>query len=314
MAHEDTALIKRIVRKAHSFYKLLTEKSKNHWRLTDLEAGVKAGYKYNFGMELDLAEPTTFTEKIQWYKLYYDNLVLNECVDKYRFKEYIKNQLGEGIYTIPIFGVWDNIGDLMRDWDSLPEELVLKSTVQSDGNFIKLIHHRSAVNKAALRKECKAWFKTKNTLINSYCRAYYGLKPRIIAEKYEKEIGDQLYDYKVFCFGGQPFCVYVAEDHFKDSVNGKDYPISFFDLDWNLMNVSYGEHAVKQVHKPERFDEMIELSKKLSEDFPFVRVDFFQTSERLYIAEMTFYPGGGFVPYHPQEFDQQMGELFALPL
>lgn len=245
-----------------------------------------------------------FTEKLQWYKVNYRHPDMSRIVDKYDFKDYIKQKLGEG-YTIPIYGVWDSVKALEKDWESLPEEFCLKSTVQSDGRFIKLIHKKSEVDFRELRKELKKWFNERLTLINSY----YGCKPRILAEQYVKQVGDQLYDYKIFCFSGVPHCAYVATNHFESS----EYPITFYDLEWNRMNVKYGKHPNEELDKPYHFKEMIEISKILSKEFPFVRVDFFDTKDKLLMAELTFYPGGGNTPYNPISFDKELGDLFILP-
>ena len=131
-------------------------------------------YESRHGYRFDINNPVTFTEKLQWYKIYYDNAYLEKVVDKAYFKDYIKEILGEG-YTIPIYNVYSNIKELMADWDNLPEEFVLKSTVQSDGKFIEVIRKKSEVNTDELIAEVKEWFNPYNTLINSFCRAYYRL-------------------------------------------------------------------------------------------------------------------------------------------
>lgn len=191
----------------------------------------------------------------------------------------------------------------------LPTEFCLKANLQSDGRCIKIIHDKNHVDFDVLKKEVSLWFKIENTLINSADRNFYKSTPKVFAEEYMTNFEDQLYDYKLFCFDGEPYCVYVAQDHF-----GKDGShISFYDLNWNKMNVRYGNHIVGDAVKPKHFDEMVALSRKLSEGFPFVRVDFFDTDEKLYLAELTFNPGGGFTPYYPESFNEKMGEMFVLP-
>ena len=119
---------------------------------------------------------------------------------------------------------------------------------------------------------------------------------------------DQLYDYKLFCFNGEPYCVYVAQDHF-----GKDGShISFYDLDWNKLDVRYGKHILGDAEKPKHFDQMVEIAKKLSKGFPFVRVDFFDTDEHVYVAELTFAPGGCVTQYHPESFNKTLGDLMTI--
>lgn len=289
------------------------EKPKNKWPTERLVMNLKKGYLHDHGRELNMDNPVLFTEKLQWYKVFYDNENLTRAVDKYLFKGYIAEKLGEG-YTIPYYGVYDSVKSLIDDWSSLPDTFILKSTVQSDGRFIKVIHNKSAIDPTSLKRELKEWLIVKNTLVNSYCRAYYGAVPRIIAEKYVEQIDNQLFDYKIFCFKGVPYCAYAAMDHFKNGTNSNEYPISFYDMEWNLLDVQYGNHKIEEIPKPIHFEQMKEIAKKLSEEFPFVRVDFFDTEEKLYIAELTFYPGGGNTGYHPLDFDEELGKNFILPI
>lgn len=165
---------------------------KNKWPLDKLVEGAMERYRTVLGgKEFDVNNPVTFPEKLFWYKLFWDNDELVRIVDKYLFKSYIKEKLGDG-YTIPLIGVWETIGELERDWNNLPEEFCLKSTLQSDGQFIIFIHNRSEVDFSTVKKEVKKWFKVNNTLINSYCRAYYNATPRVIAEEYMETIAGQL--------------------------------------------------------------------------------------------------------------------------
>ncbi len=267
-------------------------------------------YERLLGYRMDISHPRTFTEKLQWYKLFYEgNGKLIELVDKFLFKQYIREKLGDG-YTIPLYGMWTSVKELKKDWDQLPEEFVLKSNLQSDGKFIKFIHKKSDVNFCDLESELKKWLNPKFLLINGFCKAYHDGVPRIIAEQYLENVKDQLFDYKFFCFDGNPYCVYVAQDHFGEDGSH----ISFYDLNWNKLNVQYGNHIVGDALRPKHFEEMKEISEKLSRDLPFVRVDFFDTDDHLYVAELTLYPGGGYTPYKPESFNEKMGELFKLPI
>lgn len=280
--------------------------TKNHWPKCMLEYGNMQLYKQKQGYTFDINNPRTFTEKVQWYKTRFIRPDLVRYVDKYLFKELIAEKLGGG-KTIPMYASWTTVKDMRNSWASLPEKFCLKSNLQSDGNFIKIIE-KSKTNLNDLCKETEEWLKPKNLLIHSFCTAYYKAVPRIIAEEYMANFEDQLYDYKFFCFDGKPFCVYVAQDHF-----GKDGShISFYDMEWKKMDVKYGKHIVGNAPKPKHFDEMVEIAKKLSEGFPFIRVDFFDTDEKLFMAELTFYPGGGFAPYHPVSFNEEMGKIFDL--
>ena len=282
--------------------------SKSTWTDDRRAKAAMDQYEMAHGYRFDIKHPTHFTEKVVCYKLFYQRDDLVRVVDKYLFKDYIREKLGDG-YTIPLIGAWENIEDFARDWDSLPEEFCLKSTLMSDGRCIKFIHHKSQEDRDALFREVKSWLNPKNTLINSFCRAYYNAVPRVLAEEYKTEVGDQLYDYKVFCFDGEPECFYVATDHFPGQLSH----ISFYDLDWNRLDVRYGKHPNCDVKKPRTCEEMLRISRILSKDFPFVRVDFFETPDQLYVAELTIYPGGGLTPIFPESYNRELGEKFRLP-
>lgn len=274
-------------------------------------------YKHRMGYMFDIKNPRTFTEKIQWYKFFYNNPLCPYIVDKVTFKKYIEDKLGPE-YTIPLYASWFNVQDFENQWFStrggLPQEFCLKANLQSNGRCIKIIHSKDAVDFAALKDEVSKWFKIENTLANSADRHFYDSTPQVFAEAYMSNFDGQLYDYKFFCFNGKPFCMYTAIDQFEDGVNTDAYPIMFYDLEWNKMDVKYGHHPNNgEVPRPIHYAEMQEVAKILSDGFPFVRVDFFDTEEKLYLAELTFNPGGGFVPYFPESFNEKLGELFVLP-
>ena len=283
---------------------------KNKWPLFLLRSRLMADYKKRHGYKMILKNPKTFTEKLQWYKLYFKgDGHLERIVDKYLFKDYIKEHLGEG-YTIPLLGAWTDINQLEKDWSSLPEEFCLKSTLQSDGNCIKFIHNKSSIPFDTIKKELKEWLNPKKTLINSFCKAYYNATPRILAEEYMQNVKDQLFDYKFFCFDGEPFCIESAKERF----NEEDTHFTFYDLEWNKLNVTSGNHPNGDVPCPFHLDDMINLSRYLSKGFPHIRVDFFDTKNKLYVAELTLYTAGGYSRYEPESFNIKMGELFKLPL
>lgn len=285
-----------------------TTKTINEWPQEKLIKGVMDCYERRMGYRFDIRNPKLFTEKLQWYKVFYECNVFGNITDKALFKEYVKKHLGDG-YTIPVFGVWDNLKDLERDWNSLPEEFVLKANLQSDGRNIKVIHKKSEVNFRELKKELKLWMKPWNTLLNSWDCHFYNSTPKILAEVFMSNFDDILYDYKLFCFDGEPYCMYVAKNDFGIPT----YPITFYDMSWERIPVMYGSHSNEDSNKPDHFDEMVEIARKLSSGFPFVRVDFFDTPEKLYVAEMTFAPGGGCTPYKPVSFNEKLGELFKVP-
>lgn len=286
-----------------------TTKTINQWPQEKFINGVMDCYERHMGYRFDIQHPKLFTEKLQWYKIFYERDDFADITDKYLFKSYVRDRIGDG-YTIPCYGAWTNVREIEKAWDSFPEEFVIKANLQSDARNIMIIHHKSEISFKVLKRELERWLKIRNTLINSWDWHFYNGTPRILVEKYMANYKDQLYDYKFFCFNGNPYCIYVAQDHFGESGSR----ITFYDTQWNKLNVKYGKHIVGNVPKPKHFDEMMAISKILSLGFPFVRVDFFDTDAHLYVAELTFAPGGGVTPYHPESFNKELGEMFTLPL
>ena len=261
----------------------------------------------NLGYFPNLKNPKSFNEKINWMKLNYDNPIAGRCTDKYEFKNYIKEKLGDG-YTIPLFGVYDDVNDI--DFDSLPNKFVIKSTVSGSGMGIQIVKDKSKLDIDNLKYKFNNFLADwKNIYYSSLPIQYKHSSPRIIIEEYMEQIAGQLYDYKFYCFNGEPKLVYVATDHFPGVVS----KISFYDLNWKKLPIKYGLHSNKKtIEKPKNFDEMIRISKILSKEFPFVRVDFYETDEKVYVGEMTFTPGGGYGKYTPTEWDYKLGEWINL--
>lgn len=278
------------------------------WPIEKAIKGDMLSYKRHMGYVFDIQNPVTFTEKLQWYKFFYHHDSFGKITDKYLFKKYVKDRIGDG-HTIPLYGVWYNVNDLEKSWSSLPEKFVLKANLQSDGRNIKIIHNKSSINFKKIKSQLKAWLDIRNTLANSWEYNFYRSTPCILAEEYMSNFADQLYDYKLFCFNGEPYCTYVAMDHWGEQGSY----ISFYDLEWNKMNVKYGSHINCEAPCPKHYREMLDLAKILAKEFPFVRVDFFDTEDKLYVAELTFTPGGGVTKYNPESFNRTLGDLFILP-
>ena len=282
---------------------------KCNWPAERLIAEDMDVYEKGHGHRFDFNHPVTFTEKLLWYKRNFSgDGRLDRVVDKIEFKSYIEERLGAG-HTIPLIGYWSDIKGLKRGWASLPNAFCLKSSISYGGNNILVVKDKSTADLNQILRTIREWFKPENTSLNSFGSAYYSTTPRVLAEEYMSNVENQLYDYKFFCFKGELFCVYVAMDHF-----GRDGShISFYDMDWNQLDVQYGDHIVEKAQCPKHFSQMKKYASILSKDFPFVRVDFFDTEDELYLAEMTLYPGGGHTPYHPESFDLEMGKHFILP-
>lgn len=269
-------------------------------------------FERTYGYRFDLYNAKSFTEKIHAYKLLYSNPEIGHIVDKYDFKSYIKQNLGNDGFCAKAYGVYETMDEFKKAWEQLPKEFVLKSTISSDGKNIIFVKDKSTADFNSICKEVKKWFNPRNTLLNSFSLGYYNQKPRVLAEEWLHIISDNgnLIDYKFFCFDGVVRLVYTTSRTFVDF----DYPRTFFDLNWNKINASLGYHPTAETaEKPKHFEEMIEICKKLSKGFPFVRMDFYDSDERPMLGEMTFYPTGGFMPIEPQSLDLELGGLMNIP-
>ena len=293
----------RLGRSDRAIYKMPTEEQ---------VALLKEIWRKKMGTELDLEHPETFNEKLQWYKLYYRHPDMVRCADKVAFKEYAAERLGEG-YTARLLRVWHSPDEVR--FDGLPDRFVVKSNCQDNGRYIAIVRDRNHYDFAALEREIREyWFNPLNLLINGFCHAYHGVIPKVLVEEYIGADAEIPRDCKVFCFGGAPEFCYVTREHFQDGrVDISGYPSGFYSLSWEPLHVKYGSHKVySDAEKPRHFEEMIAISRKLSAGFPFVRVDFFDVEAAVYLAELTFYPGGGMLPYDPPEFAAYMSDRFRL--
>ena len=264
---------------------------------------LKAKYRAVFDRPLCLSKPKHFTEKIQWQKLYDRNPLYHTLVDKAEVKAYVAERIGAE-HVVPTLGVWEDASQI--DWDGLPQQFVLKCTHDSGSTLI-------CTDKASFDREA-ACAKLSAALRDEHWRrerewAYKGVRPRIIAEAY---LGADLADYKIFCFGGKPEFLFVATGR---NVPGRETCFDFFDLSWRHLDIRNGHpNAAETPAKPVHFDEMLRLAEALAEDFPQVRIDFYETPDgRVLFGEYTFCHFGGFVPFEPDEADLRLGEYFKIP-
>lgn len=258
------------------------------------------------GYELNLDAPQTFNEKVMWTKLYYQNPLITTCCDKFAVKEYVKQILGED-YFVPTIASWDDPDDI--DFDSLPDQFVLKVNWSSGYNII--VKDKSELDFESTRETLKKWMKPdRNSYYQFFNWGFKYVKPVVYAEEYLEQIDGQLYDYKFHCFNGKAEVLLIATDRLKESTVAFD----FFDMDFNPLPFTRGgRRSDKLPEKPALYDEMVRCAEILAEPFPFVRIDFYEVSGRIYLGEMTFYPGGGLLAFEPVEWDQKLGDLFKLP-
>ena len=266
---------------------------------------LKVKYRGAMGISLDLKNPVSFNEKLQWLKIYDRNPEYTRMVDKYEVKKYMEDKIGKQ-YIIPTLGVWDRFDDI--DFNSLPDQFVLKCTHDSGG--LVICKDKSKLDRQYAREKIEKSLKT-NYYFSGREWPYKGVKHRIIAEPYMEDSQEkELRDYKFFCFDGYVDNVMLAMD--RSSGDTKFY---FFNKDWELMRLNIrGKNAPKDftLPKPNGIDEMFEMASELSKGIPFVRVDLYYCNGHIYFGEMTFFPQSGFDANLLPETDGYLGKLIDL--
>ena len=257
---------------------------------------------------LDLKNPKTFQEKLQWLKLYDRNPKYTELVDKYRVKKYVSDAIGAE-YVIPTLGVWNSVDEIK--WEQLPSEFVLKTSHDGGGSGIVICRDQLKFNRE----------KAISKLRKSMCRDVYwdlrewpykNVKRCIIAEPLLKDANkDDLQDYKFFCFHGKVKFFKIDYGRFVD------HHANYYDVNANLL--PFGETLMPpeedHIEKmPENLNEMISLAEKLSHEMKFVRVDLYNVNSKIYFGELTFYPASGFGPFTSREWEEKVGSYLSLPL
>ncbi len=265
---------------------------------------LKYYYKKRMGEELNLENPVTFAEKLNWLKLHDRKPIYTTMVDKYLCKEFVKERVGEK-YVVPNLGVWKNPKDI--DFDKLPDKFVLK--VNHAGGIV-VCRDKSTFDRKKAIKDLKKGLK-ENYFIQSREWPYKKIKKRIIAEEY---LGENLVDYKNYCFHGEVKFTYIMKN--SSNEEGRK-PINYFcgayDTEWNKTDiVKVYKRLDIDVEKPKIYDEMRQVVEKIAKDIPFVRVDCYIFDDKLYIGEMTFFPSGGFDMFTEKQTAVKVGEMLDL--
>lgn len=262
-------------------------------------------FRFKMGYKLDLKHPKTYSEKLMWLKLNDHKPEYTTLVDKYAVKKHVAEIIGEQ-YVIPTLGVWDKPEDI--EWDSLPEQFVLKTT-HGGGNTGVVI----CKDKATFDKE-KAVAKLRESLKQDIYRTlrewpYKNVPRRILAEKFIEAENNDLPDYKFFCFDGEVKALFIGTERGTGNVK-----FDYFDADFNHLDlVQTHPMSGKQIEKPACFEEMKEVASNLSKGIPHVRIDLYEVKGKVYFGEYTFYHHGGCVPFHPQKWDDIFGSWIQLP-
>ena len=263
-------------------------------------------FEEKLGYTPDLDHPRSMNEKIFWMKLNYHNPLVTTCCDKFAVKDYVTEKLGEG-YVVPTLASWEVPQAI--DFDPLPDQFVLKVNWSSGYNII--VKDKAQLDRQQVLEQVHHWMQPRqNSYYQTFNWGYKNMKPMAYAETYMEQFNGQLYDYKFYCCNGQVKFLFIATDRHTD---GK-LTYTFYDPDFNQLPFTYGGRATAQdLEKPRFFDEMIRCAQILSQPFPFVRVDFYETGDKIYVGEMTFYSGGGILPFQPVEWDYKLGECIPLP-
>lgn len=269
---------------------------------------VKLHYWCITGQHLNLRNPQSFNEKMQWLKLYDRNPFYTELVDKDKVKKFIADNFGAK-YVIPTIGIWDSPESI--DWTKLPSSFVLKATHDSGGLVI-------CRNKEELNKE-QTICKLKKSIEHDYFLSgrewpYKNVQRKIIAEKFMGgENGEGLRDYKFFCFEGKPKFLYVSEG----LENHSTAKISFYDFDGKELPFRRSDYTPfnRNLVFPDNFSAMKDLAQAIAKKIPspFVRVDLYSIDSDIYFSEITFFPCSGMIPFYPSYWDRELGKWFSVP-
>lgn len=265
---------------------------------------LKLLYRAVMGKKLNLKKPQTFNEKLQWLKLYDRNPLYTRMADKYLAREYIREKCGKN-YLIPLLGKWDDPGEI--DISRLPNRFVLKCNHDSGG--VVLCPDKSEFSIQNAIKELSKHFR-RNYYYQNREWPYRDIRRCVIAEEYLGN-GENLYDYKLMCFNGKVKCAFVCSNRGKSG----GLKVTFFNMKWERLPFERHYPAeMRSIPKPKRWEEMIWAAERLAEEIPFVRIDFYETKgEKLYIGELTFFPGSGLEEFYPESWDFYLGGWLQLP-
>lgn len=296
--------IMEILKKPSLLFMTLGHRELFNWM--DDERYIRRVFKITMGKDLNLEDPKTYSEKLQWMKLYDRNPLYTSLVDKHEVKSLIAAKIGPE-FIIPTLGVWDDFDEI--DFEKLPDRFVLKCTHDSGG--LVICKDKGSLNVDKIKK------KINKCLKHSYFWGdrewpYKNIRPRIIAEQYmEDSQTEELRDYKFFCFNGVVKALFIATDRYKGEHETK---FDFFDENYNHLPFTNGHPNADVIpQKPKCFEEMKRIAAVLSEGIPQVRVDLYEVDGKVYFGEMTFFHWSGHMPFEPEEWDYIFGSWIDLP-
>ena len=268
---------------------------------------LKLMFPLKMGYKLNLKNPQTFSEKLQWLKLYNRHPEYTMMVDKYSVKDYVSSIIGSD-YVIPTLGVWDKPEDI--EWEKLPDKFVLKTTHGGGSSGVVICKDKTTFD---IKKAIASLNTSMSQDIYRFSKEwpYKDVHRRVLAEKYVEGENKDLPDYKFFCFDGEVKGLFVATDR---QTPGTDVKFDFFDSEFNYLPFRQGhDHAQVTPEMPKNFELMKTLASKLSKGIPQVRVDFYDLGNAVLFGELTFFHFSGTMPFEPREWDYRFGEWLTLP-
>lgn len=269
------------------------------------ELFIKIRFRSIMGYWPNLKNPKTLNEKLQWLKFNDIHPEYTTMVDKVAAKEYVASKIG-GKYIIPTYGVWNSVDDI--EWEKLPDQFVIKSTNDSGG--VVVCRDKTKLDIAAAKAKLRHFGgKDYSKISKEY--PYKKVPHRFIAEQYlEDKPGECLTDYKIFCFNGEPRFLYLSQG-MDDHATAR---MSFLNIDWNFAPYKRLDYKPLESlpEKPQNYEEMLEIAKKLSEGIPHVRVDLYSLKGKIYFGELTFFTCSGMIPFDPAEWDLKLGEYLEI--
>lgn len=268
------------------------------------EQPLKDWYLMRMGKHLDLENPQTFNEKIQWLKLYDSTRQKADLSDKYKVREYIAEKIGEK-YLIPLLGVWSSPEEI--PFESLPEKFVLKATHGCKYNII--VTDKSTLDTDAVKEQLRRWLAEDYAFHNGFELHYSLIDKKIIAEEYIKNDNEELHDYQVFCFDGKAKFILFRTQGENEAEKG------FYDIQWNRLPViTLPGISAADKERPKNLEELIRISETLAEGFIQVRIDFYMFNDgTIKFSEMTFTSASGASKWDPPEYDEIFGKYITLP-
>lgn len=294
------------------FYKKIFRSKKLRFKILSMlrfipdEPMLKLQYRIKCGRPLDLIAPQRYTEKLQWFKLYYRNPVMQQCADKYRVREYVESK-GLGHILNDLYAVYESPEQI--NLEKLPEKFVLKL---SNGSSTNLLCKNKALLDPDTVKQMFRDFLRQSGASAGREWVYQGSKPVIVAEELLEdpdEADGALRDYKILCFDGKPVYIICVAGRYTEN-----YCHLVYDTRWNKQEVQIGESSARgEYAKPDTLEQMLETAKILSAGLPAVRIDLYSIRGKIYFGEMTFFPWSGYMHFRPDQFDCILGEHFVLP-